>query len=199
MLSFLFGKKKVRSVKRKGSRKLPARLIKRCRKYRIKCTKKVGGRRVYKKISVIRKLISNKLKKRRLPSNTYSGSLRNRKKVRKTRRTLFGFTSEEGRKRFKERLARLQREQKEEEEKNKRLIKWNQNEMLRFGGVKMMSEEEARNQLARFRAKHGKGRIKNQEHVDFSSLMPQTWNSETYIPDSMLKGKGGTKIHLDNY
>jgi len=93
MLSFLFGKKRKtrrRSVKRKGSRKLPARLIKRCKKYRIKCTKKVGGRRVYKKISVIRKLISNKLKKRRLPSNTYSGSLRNRKKVRKTRRTRFG-------------------------------------------------------------------------------------------------------------
>jgi len=99
MLSFLFGKKRKtrrRSVKRKSSRKLPARLIKRCKKYRIKCTKKVGGRRVYKKISVIRKLISNKLKKRRLPSNTYSGSLRNRKKVRKTRkvrRSRFGNTT----------------------------------------------------------------------------------------------------------
>jgi len=97
MLSFLFGKKKkkVRSVKRKGSRKPPANLIKACRKYKIKCTKKVGGRRVYKKISVIRKLISNKLKKRRLPSNTYSGSLRNRKKVRKTRRTRFGLDIDE--------------------------------------------------------------------------------------------------------
>jgi hypothetical protein len=97
MFSFLFGKKKkkVRSVKRKGSRKPPASLIKACKKYRIKCTKKVGGRRVYKKISVIRKLISNKLKKRRVPSNTYSGSLRNRKKVRKTRRTQFGKLTEE--------------------------------------------------------------------------------------------------------
>jgi len=70
MLGFLFGKKKRRNVrrstKRKGSRKPPARLIKMCKRYRIKCTKKVGNRRVYKKVSVLKKQLKRKLKNRKV-------------------------------------------------------------------------------------------------------------------------------------
>jgi len=79
MLSFLFGRRKRRTVKRKGSRKPPARLIKMCRKYKIKCTKKVGKRRVYKKIRVLKKQLKRKVKNKKT------------RKVRRTRRkTRFG-------------------------------------------------------------------------------------------------------------
>jgi hypothetical protein len=63
-----FGKKK-RSSRRKGTRKgksarkPPASLLRRCKKYHIKTTKKSGKRRVYRKISLLKKLLNKKLKK----------------------------------------------------------------------------------------------------------------------------------------
>ena len=59
---FDFGKKR-RTVKRKmvkSHRKPPARLLKLCKKYRVKATKKVGGKRVYKKVAVLKKLCLRK-------------------------------------------------------------------------------------------------------------------------------------------
>ena len=117
MLGFLFGKKKKRrtvkrrSVKRKGSRKPPARLIKMCKRYKIKCTKKVGKRRVYKSVTVLKKQLRRKLKNKKV---------RKTRKVRKIRRTQFGknLTDEEKRQRIL---------------KYYNFNKWNQKEMLRFG------------------------------------------------------------------
>jgi len=96
MLGFLFGRRRKRTVKRKGSKKPPSRLIKMCKRYRIKCTKKVGKRRVYKKVSVLKKQLKRKMGKvrrtrfgliigpggkitatRPSSSNSYAGSLRN--------------------------------------------------------------------------------------------------------------------------
>jgi hypothetical protein len=65
MLSFLFGRRKRRTVKRKSIKKPPTRLIKMCRKYKIKCTKKVGKRRVYKSITVLNKQLKRKLKNKK--------------------------------------------------------------------------------------------------------------------------------------
>jgi hypothetical protein len=61
MLSSLFGfgKRRRRSTKRSTkkhhSRKPPARLLKICKKYRVKATKKVGKHRVYKSIAVLKR------------------------------------------------------------------------------------------------------------------------------------------------
>jgi hypothetical protein len=63
MLSFLFGKKKKKRSKNKGSKKPPASLIKRCKKYRIKITKKVGKRRIYKSVTVLKKQLKHKMRK----------------------------------------------------------------------------------------------------------------------------------------
>jgi uncharacterized FlgJ-related protein len=65
MLNF-FGKKRRRSVKKgKKSRKPPARLIKLCKKYRIKVTKKVGKKRIYKSVTVIKKQLKRKMKNKK--------------------------------------------------------------------------------------------------------------------------------------
>ena len=61
MLSlFGFGKRRRKSTKRSHrskshNKKPPARLLKICKKYRVKATKKVGKHRVYKSISVLKK------------------------------------------------------------------------------------------------------------------------------------------------
>ena len=57
-------RRKVKSSRRKSVRKPPAALLKRCRKYHIKTTKKVGKHRVYKSITVLKKLLKKKLKKK---------------------------------------------------------------------------------------------------------------------------------------
>ena len=71
---FSFGKKRV-----KVHRKPPARLIKLCKKYRIKTTRKVGKRKLYKSITVLKRQIKKKIrgssfgKKKKvikLPNNT---------------------------------------------------------------------------------------------------------------------------------
>ena len=67
-----FGKKK--SVK-KVLRKRPSKaLIKKAKKLHIKVTKKVGKKRVYKRVSVIKKQIKLKLKKHKTPKRTKFGS-----------------------------------------------------------------------------------------------------------------------------
>jgi hypothetical protein len=62
MTFFSFGKKR-RTVKRVRSKKPPAALLKKCRKYKIKTTVKRGSKRVYKKVSVLKKLLAKKLRK----------------------------------------------------------------------------------------------------------------------------------------
>jgi len=62
--------RKVHRKSRKGCKgrtykKLPAHIRKMCRKLKIKTTKKVGSRRVCKKLSVIKKLIARKMRARR--------------------------------------------------------------------------------------------------------------------------------------
>lgn len=62
MLAFLFGKKKKNKRSPGKVRKPPANLLHSCRKYRIKVTRKVGKRRVYKSISVLKKQLRRKQK-----------------------------------------------------------------------------------------------------------------------------------------
>lgn len=84
LFSFGFGKKrrKSRSTKsRKGSRKPPASLIRACKRHRIKCTKKVGKRRVYKSISTLKKQLRRKKTIKRRKAHK-----RVKKNVRKSRR-----------------------------------------------------------------------------------------------------------------
>ena len=60
LLNLAFGKKR-RSVKRsKVHSKPPARLLKICKKYRVKATKKVGSKRMYKSVKVLKKLCLKK-------------------------------------------------------------------------------------------------------------------------------------------
>ena len=56
MLEFLFGKKRKTSRKVKG--KPPAKMLKMCRRLKIKATKKLGSHRVYKSQAVLKKLIA---------------------------------------------------------------------------------------------------------------------------------------------
>jgi len=64
MAVFSFGKKIKRRVhRRKGAKKPPAALLKKCRKHRIKTTMKKGGRKVYRKVSVLKKLLARKMRK----------------------------------------------------------------------------------------------------------------------------------------
>lgn len=61
---FSFGKKKRRTTRsRKSVRKPPAALLRKCKKHHIKCTMKKGGKRVYRKTSVLKKLLRRKMKK----------------------------------------------------------------------------------------------------------------------------------------
>jgi hypothetical protein len=57
--------KKTHADFRRLPRKLPASVRKMCRKLKIKCTVKVGSRKVYKKLSVVKKQIARKMRKMR--------------------------------------------------------------------------------------------------------------------------------------
>ena len=60
---FLFGKKRKATRKsRKVNKKPPAKILRMCKKLKIKTTVKRGKRRVYKKVSVLKKLIARKKK-----------------------------------------------------------------------------------------------------------------------------------------
>jgi hypothetical protein len=64
----LFGKKiKRRSIKK--TRKVPKQILRMCKKLKIKCTHKIGKRRVYKPVSVLRKLIKRKMRKHKTRKN----------------------------------------------------------------------------------------------------------------------------------
>ena len=83
---FSFGKKRKKVSRRKVAKKPPASLLKRCRKYRIKTTMKKGGKRVYRKVSMLKKLLKKFLKKK-------MHKIKKARKVRKTthrRRMGFG-------------------------------------------------------------------------------------------------------------
>ena len=54
------GRKGTRKGTRKGARKPPARLLKICKKYRVKTTRKVGGKRVYKPAKMLAKMCLKK-------------------------------------------------------------------------------------------------------------------------------------------
>ena len=62
LLKASFGKKR-RAQRRKASHKPPSAIRKMCKKLKIKITKKVGGRRVYKSLAVLKKQIKLKKKK----------------------------------------------------------------------------------------------------------------------------------------
>jgi len=89
---FGFGKKRYRrgrskkGGKRGGGKKPPAGLVRMARKYRIKVSKKVGRRRVYKSLSLIRRQIKKKMRKMRK-----SRKVRKSRRVRRVRRSRFGF------------------------------------------------------------------------------------------------------------
>ena len=74
---FLFGKKK-RIVKKKSTKKPSVLICKMCKRLKIKITKKIGGRRVYKSVTVLKKQIKRKMKKI--------------KKIKKKKVTRFGFS-----------------------------------------------------------------------------------------------------------
>jgi hypothetical protein len=83
-----FGKRK---KTHKRSRKLPASLLRRCKKYHIKTTKKVGKHRVYRKVSVLKKLLRKKLKKvKGKRSHRRSHRRSHKKSHRRSRRSGFG-------------------------------------------------------------------------------------------------------------
>lgn len=65
--SLQFGKRRrqVRKSRKVHHKKLPAKIRKLCKRLGIKCTKKVGSRRVYKKLSVLKKQIARKMRKMR--------------------------------------------------------------------------------------------------------------------------------------
>jgi hypothetical protein len=89
---FDFGKKRRMSKRSKVHHKPPARLLSICKKYRIKATTKSGGKHVYKKVSVLKKLCLRKaiahrkklvaLKKKQMMKRSRRGS----KKMPKRRR-----------------------------------------------------------------------------------------------------------------
>ena len=93
MLSlFGFGKKR-RSAPKKSSKKVkksvkpPPKLLKMCKKLRVKVSLKRGGKRVYKKVKVLAKQCKRKL---RMIEKAKKAGAKSRKVVRKVRRSRFG-------------------------------------------------------------------------------------------------------------
>ena len=86
---FSFGKRRrtvKRTVKRSTTKRPPAALRKLAKKYRVKISLKRGHRRVYKKITVIKREIKKKMRKMRKMRKVKS----NRKPQRKSHRFQFG-------------------------------------------------------------------------------------------------------------
>ena len=107
LLGFSFGKKrrstKRRSTKKHSHRKPPAKLLRLCRKYRVKATKKVGKKKVYKSVASLKKMCLRKaraLRKKLLKA--HKKSMKHHKKSHKRRmhhtrrrRSGFGFGARE--------------------------------------------------------------------------------------------------------
>ena len=84
---FDFGKKKKKSVRK--VKRPPARLIKMCKKYRIKVTKRVGKKKIYKSVTVLKRLLKNKKKKHSKRSKRSKHSKKHMKKrVKHVRKSL---------------------------------------------------------------------------------------------------------------
>ena len=62
---FCFGKKRKAKRSIKTNRKPPAKLLKMCKKYKIKVSVKRNGKRVYKSKAVLKKLLKQKMRKMR--------------------------------------------------------------------------------------------------------------------------------------
>ena len=58
-----FGRMRRRRIVRKMNRKPPAKLIKQCKRYRIKVTMKRGSKRVYKSVAVLKRQLRKKMRK----------------------------------------------------------------------------------------------------------------------------------------
>jgi hypothetical protein len=82
---YSFGKRK-RTHKR--SRKPPMSLLRRCKKYHIKTTKKIGKHRVYRSVGLLKKLLNKKLKKLKKHRKVKKRS--HRRSHRRVRRSGFG-------------------------------------------------------------------------------------------------------------
>jgi hypothetical protein len=80
MAFFLFGKKKRRSRKPRKASKPPAALLRKCRKFKIKTTKKVGKSRVYRSASLLKKLLKKKMKKAKKAKKVHRKSKRSHRK-----------------------------------------------------------------------------------------------------------------------
>jgi endonuclease V-like protein UPF0215 family len=90
-LTAAFGKKRRSTYKRKtsrrkgcrskGDKKLPAKIRKLCKKLKIKTTKKVGSRRVCKKLSVLKKQIARKLRKMKKSSRKVHRKVSHRRRT----------------------------------------------------------------------------------------------------------------------
>jgi hypothetical protein len=95
---FGFGKKK-RSTRRKTvSKKPPSRLLRICKKYRVKATRRVGSKRVYKSIKVLKKLCLKKARalQKKLMKSKKKGVKKSRKTTRRRgRKSRFGMDEEE--------------------------------------------------------------------------------------------------------
>ena len=87
---FSFGKKRKKVSRRKLIRKPPAALLKRCRKHHIKTTMKKGGRRVYRKVSLLKKLLKKKMRKARKSRKSRKVTRKAHRKVYRRRRMGFG-------------------------------------------------------------------------------------------------------------
>ena len=60
---FFFGTRKRRVIKKKSVKKPSAKIIKQCKRYRIKVTMKRGSKRVYKSVAVLKRQLRKKMRK----------------------------------------------------------------------------------------------------------------------------------------
>jgi len=88
-MGFSFGKKKRHSKKHgKKHAKPPAKLLRICKKYRVKATKKVGGKRMYKSVATLKKLCLRKARAlRKKLIKMHKKSMKHHKKTHKRRVT----------------------------------------------------------------------------------------------------------------
>ena len=92
---FGFGKKKRTTRRKTVSKKPPARLLRICKKYRVKATRKVGGKRVYKSIKVLKKLCLKKAMALKKKLMKMKKSKKSKKTTRRRRKSRFGMEDED--------------------------------------------------------------------------------------------------------
>jgi hypothetical protein len=88
---FSFGKKrKTRKKVRKVGKKPPTNILKACKRHGIKCTRKVGKRRVYKSVTLLKRLLRKKMHKKRKNTQKRKKGKKYVKRRRVSRRFRFG-------------------------------------------------------------------------------------------------------------